>query len=372
MQYKSGQVRKISIVWLLWCIVWLMVALLMGAALARPLSAQEAPPDTAQLRLGHFVFDGEDVGLVMDGVMTLGQDGEPVLFSPMTLPSQYLDLAEGVHTFAVTAEGGSLDAALVPEQEFTLEIGHRYLLALMGNVSEDDLHLMLIDETAAMEANDITQSAVSLFINNLAGVPAIDWQFDGEPFLTDVAYGDYAIYQDPTEGIGSFITAAGDPMAVILDVPYAEGSPAYFFAVFAFSGTFSGTPWEGYTALYTGSFEGSLTIIDSGVISVGDVLPLEFTEMGQRVQYTLTLDTPTVLNITQTGESGLDPFLRMYDTNGNLQRESDEITMLDNPEGIYDAGWLDLSLEAGTYIIEAGTFIDTGTGASVVTVDLAN
>jgi hypothetical protein len=242
----------------------------------------------------------------------------------------------------------------------------------MGNVSLNDLHFTLIDETAGLAGNDITQSAVSLFVNNLAGVPAIDWQFGGEPFLTNVAYGDYGIYQDPTEGMGSVITAHGDPEAVILEAPDAVGSPAHFFAVFVFSGTFSGTPWDGYTVLYTGQFEGELTVVDGGPIAVGETLPVEITAMGQRVQFTLTLDEPAVLDIVQSGAAWLDAFARVYDPEGNILYETDELTMDDNADGIYDAGWNGLELDAGTYIIEAATFVDVGTGAFMVTVDLAN
>jgi predicted ester cyclase len=45
MQYKSDQVRTVSKVRFSWGIVWVMVALLMGATLVHPLSAQEAPPE---------------------------------------------------------------------------------------------------------------------------------------------------------------------------------------------------------------------------------------------------------------------------------------------------------------------------------------
>lgn len=44
MQYKSNALSTVSKIRFSWCVVWLMVALLMGAALAGPLAAQEASP----------------------------------------------------------------------------------------------------------------------------------------------------------------------------------------------------------------------------------------------------------------------------------------------------------------------------------------
>ena len=93
--------------------------------------------------------------------------------------------------------------------------------------------------------------------------------------------------------------------------------------------------------------------------------------MGQRVQFTLVLDEPAILDILQSGEPGLDAFARIYDTSGNLLRESDELSLEDNPDLIYDAGWNGLELEAGTYISEAGTFADIGTGAFTLSVSAA-
>ena len=341
-----------------------LIALFIFFALSMTVAAQA---EGAQLRVGHYVFDAPAVNLYMDGEIITGQDGTPVLFGSMTLPSVYVDLAAGAHTFAVAAEGEALDSALVKAQEFTLEAGHRYMLAVMGNVSLNDLHFTLIDETAIIAENDIDLSAITIIINNLDGILAMDITFADKPVISNLTYGNYGIMQDPTEGSHTHIIAHGDPTAVILDVPEAVGSPAHFFAVFVFSGTFSGAIWEGYTALYTGQFEGELTIIDGGPIAVGDALPGEFTDMGQRVRFTLTLDKPAVLDIVQWGEEELDASLRIYDSAGNMLYENDELSMTD-PAGNWDAGWNGLALEAGTYILEAATFIDTGVGTFTLSV----
>lgn len=325
----------------------------------------------AQLRVGHYVLDAPAVNLYVNGEIAAGADGTPVLYGSMTLPTEYLDLSAGVHTFAVTAEAEPLEPALVAAEEFSLEAGHRYMLAVLGNISADDLHFTLIDETEALAEADINLSAVTIVVNNLTGVQAIDGLFDGDLYFDDLVYGDYFVLQDATEGSGTLIIADSNPEAVVLDFPEAVGSPAHFFAVFVFSGTFSGAQWDGYAGLYTGQFEGELTIVDGGAIAVGEVLPAEITDMGQRVQFTLTLDEPAILDIVQSGEAGLDAVARIYDPAGNLLYENGELTE-DNAEETFDAGWNGLEFAAGTYIIEAGTFVDIGTGEFTLSVSAAD
>ncbi len=108
------------------------------------------------------------------------------------------------------------------------------------------------------------------------------------------------------------------------------------------------------------------------MIAVGEALPLEITEMGQRVQFTLTLDAPAVLDIVQSGAAWLDAFARIYDAAGNILYEADELSLEDNADGVYDAGWNGLEFAAGTYIIEAATFVDIGTGEFTLSVTEAD
>jgi hypothetical protein len=355
--------KKMKMISPKWLLVVVIALLCFGVAI--PSAAQA---DSAQLRLGHFVFDGPAFNLYVNGDAIVGEDDAASLFYPMTLSERYLDFPAGAHTFALAAEGDTLDSAVIGEQELTLEAEHRYLLAVMGNVAADDLHFTLIDETAALEAMDISVSAVSIIINNLSGIPAMDGFFASEVFFSDLAYGDYAVTQDPTEGSGTLIIADDDPETVIAEFPEAVGSPPNVFGVFVFSGAFSGAQWDGYSALYVGQYVGELSISDGGAIAVGEALPVELTDMGQRVQFTLTLDAAATLDIVQSGEAELDAYLRLYNLAGDIIYENDELSLDDNAEGIYDAGWNGLELEAGTYIIEAATVVDTGSGAFTLSV----
>ena len=46
---------------------------------------------------------------------------------------------------------------------------------------------------------------------------------------------------------------------------------------------------QDYTPYYVGQFVGKLTLVDGGSIKVGDSVPVNITDMGQRIRYSLTL-----------------------------------------------------------------------------------
>jgi hypothetical protein len=208
-------------------------------------------------------------------------------------------------------------------------------------------------------------------INNLYGVPAIDVSLGDQMMVANLAYGEYSLVQDPTEGKGSKIAVHGDPNAVIFAYADAVGSPANYFAIFVFAGTFPGTFQEDYAAYYAGQFVGKLSLIDGGAITVGDVLPVDITAMGQRMDFTLKLNQDANLDILESAKditTGADAHLRIYNATGDVIFENEELTIADDSQGVYDAGWKGLALKAGTYTLEAGTFIDTSTGAFTLSV----
>ncbi len=349
---------------------WLLVGVfvLLCFSVAIPSAAQT---DMAQVRLGHFVFGAPSVNLYVDGKAIVDPNNLPSAFGSMVLQGQYRDLAPGVHTFAAVPDGSDLKAALTPNETFSVKAGHRYMLALLGNVAPGDIHFRLIDETEVIGQNDIKTSAVSVFINNIYGTPALDFYFNDKLFINSLAYGNYAIYQDPVEGKGSKITAHGDPTSVLFEYADAVGSPADIFAVFVFSGKYPGTMDKDYSLYYVGQYVGQLSFTDGGAIAVGDSLPVNITAMGQREQYTLTLNQNMTLDISQIAtdaSSGADAYLRILNAAGQSIYENDE---LNHAAGTFDAGWNNLKLGAGTYTLQAGTFVDSGTGAFTLSVKAA-
>lgn len=134
-----------------------------------------AAQETSHVRFAHFVFDAAPVNIFVDEALFTGEDGSAYPLNPLELSRQYLELnAATPHTFAVVPLEKTLDEALFKPAEFMLEAGHNYALAIMGNVAADDLHFILLDETAALAKFDTRVSAVTFVFNNLYGLPAVD------------------------------------------------------------------------------------------------------------------------------------------------------------------------------------------------------
>jgi hypothetical protein len=329
-----------------------------------------AQADSAMLRVGHFVFDGLPINLYIDGDAVAGEDGVPYPLDPMTLPYQYLELSADTHSFGLTADG---EEDRITEAEFTLEAEHSYLLAILGNANADDQHFSLIDETAGLEAFDMSISAVTIHINNMYDV-SLDASLGDVPVYSNLEYGDYVFAQDPTDVSGSKIFLSDDPNSVIFELAEAVASPPQTLAVFVFSGVYPGTIWEDYGDFYGVQFFGELSIHDAGTIAIGDSVDVSFDGMGHRNQYTLSLEEEATLDImlaSTNSVEGADAYLRVYDEAGNLILDNDELSVEDNADGIFDAGVSGLELEAGTYIIEAASFVDSGVGEFILSVSEA-
>jgi hypothetical protein len=323
-----------------------------------PLAAQDDEP--AQVRFGHLLLEGVAVNIYMDDVAFVGDGDATTVLPPNSVSKQYARLTAGAHTFAVVPDGEALKAAILGPQEYTLEAGHDYLLAILGNIAADDLHLTLIDETVGLEKIDFSKSAGTLFINNLYGVPGMDFYFAGELFFENLAYGDYTFFQDPPEGSGTLITVAGEPETIIFQYDEAVGSPPDFFALWTQAGTFPGTLWEDYSGLYEGRYAGGVIVSDGGTVAVGDEVTMNL-DIGHRIQYLLTLPSDMTLDILLTEDDDTnvaDPAIRVYTDAGELLGENDELTMTDNADGVFNAGLEGLTLEAGTYILEAASAAD--------------
>jgi hypothetical protein len=323
-----------------------------------PLAAQDDEP--AQVRFADLLWDGAAVNIYIDDVAFVGDGDATTVLPPNTVSKQYARLTAGAHTFAIVPDGEALEAAILGPEEFTLEAGHNYLLAMMGNTAADDLHLTFIDETVGLEKIDFSMSAGTLFVNNLYGIPAMDFYFAGKLEIANLAYGDYLFWQDAPEGSGTIITVAGEPETIIFQYDEAVGSPPDYFALWTWEGTFPGTLWEDLGGIYDGRYAGGVIVSDGGEVSVGDEVTMNL-DVGHRIQYLLTLPSDMTLDILLTEDDDTnvaDPAIRVYTDAGELLGENDELTMTDNADGVFNAGLEGLTLEAGTYILEAASAAD--------------
>lgn len=322
---------------------------------ASPAAAEKG----TQIRFGHFAFGTPEVNILVDGVV-VNTTTSPTIVNPFKISARYVDLTAGVaHTFAVVPVGKTLEAALFTPKEFTLTDGHQYTLAMIGNEAANDLHFALFDETATIAEYDTSISAVSIVINNLYGVPAVDFYWAGKLMIDSLAYGDTFVGQDLTVGIGSKTTPHGDAKTAIFDFPGALPGPANCLAYFVFVGTYPGETWIDYSAVYLGTYLGKVTVKDGGAMAVGDVRTVKFTALGERMQYQFVLDKETTLDMSMVGGqsapgiSRSDAVLRIYDAQDEMIVESDDGA---------DVDIKGLTLSAGTYRLEAASFADSFPG----------
>ncbi|MBL8148284.1 MAG: peptidase S41 [Anaerolineae bacterium] len=111
-----------------------------------------------------------------------------------------------------------------------------------------------------------------------------------------------------------------------------------------------------------------VVITDGGEIAVGDSVDGEVT-VGERMQFTLTAEAAETVTITVSDPDGaFDSYLRVYDADGNLLAENDDIEL-----GVQINSAIEgLELAAGDVIvIEVGTYDDSSAGAFTLTVEAA-
>lgn len=109
-------------------------------------------------------------------------------------------------------------------------------------------------------------------------------------------------------------------------------------------------------------------VTDGGAIAVGESVDGEVA-VGERVQYTLTADEAMAVTITVSDPEGaFDSYLRVYDADGNLLAENDDIELGVQINSAVEG----LELSAGdVVIIEVGTYADSSAGSFTLTVEAA-
>lgn len=108
------------------------------------------------------------------------------------------------------------------------------------------------------------------------------------------------------------------------------------------------------------SVSADLVVTDGGTIEMGETAEGEIAA-GERVQYVFTAENDVVVNIIVSDADGaLDSYLRVYDVDGNLIAENDDI----EPGVQINSAVEGLEISAGTsVVVEAATYDDAASGA---------
>ncbi|MBN1963082.1 MAG: DUF4397 domain-containing protein [Anaerolineae bacterium] len=334
----------------------LWVVLVVLAISVGPSCAQE--DEGAQVRVLSFpgpttpavylYVDG--MGLAGDGhLLAEGAEDDFAVFATHTL-SPYFTLPAGTHTFAFArglARGfeGADEASFV--EQVMLEAGHRYTVIVFTPPAGTPRDVVVVDETAAVAGVDPETVAVQIVAHTMTDGPSLMLRLDDVVQFENLAYGETATWMlDPTvAGENIQFAASDDPDTVILTI----------------RGEFVNTMPPGvYLWFFLGPnpqvlYIGDVSIVDGGPVTAGEALTLAL-NWGERARYTLALDeaVDTAILLSAAAAGPFDSYLRLYDEAGNLLAENDDASGTN--------ARLRLELAAGTYLIEAGTFLDSYPG----------
>ncbi len=248
-----------------------MIAPTPATASTVPVSTVNDHPNDAtqaRLRVDQCVFNGPNIDVFVNGAVAVN-GGVALKEIPTDDVSGYLYLTPGTYSIAVVPSGKAIAQALIGPLDVPLAAGHRYTVVTLGQVGDTNHTPLVIDETAAYQAVGVTpSSAAHITINNMKGLPGIDFIEDGTVREKDVPYGGFKAAVWPVGNAkGLAITVSDAPKQVIddrdggvlLNIPgfIPPGSDS----LDCIGGTYPGTKQQDYGA-NTSPSTSTLNVID--------------------------------------------------------------------------------------------------------------
>lgn len=134
----------------------------------------------ARLRVAHFVFGGPNIDLLVNGEVPVNKDVVQADF-PAGFVGGYLYLEPDTYSVAVVPTGEGVDEALIGPLDIPLEAGHRYTLAMTGQLEDESLTPLVMDDTAILEeARTSPEQGIMILVNNLSGTKTLDMTLGGQ------------------------------------------------------------------------------------------------------------------------------------------------------------------------------------------------
>jgi hypothetical protein len=144
----------------------------------------------ARLRVAYIVYGGPNVDVFVNGEIAMNP-GQPQTNIPCCQVTGYMYLTPGTYNVAVVPTGKGIEEALIGPLNVAVEAGHRYTIAAMGQVEDEILTPLIIDETAVVqEVRTSPEQSIMILVNNLAPTQTISLTFDGQG-PQDVPYGGF-------------------------------------------------------------------------------------------------------------------------------------------------------------------------------------
>jgi uncharacterized surface protein with fasciclin (FAS1) repeats len=173
----------------------------------------DRPNDTTQarLRVSQCVFGEPPMNIYLNGKVPVDV-GMPLPGLNALDVSRYEYLIPGTYRLALAPPGQDPAKPFFGPTEVPVVAGHRYTLVVLGQQDEADHKGLLIDETAAYQAIGAQLGdAAHISVNNVRGVPALDFMQGGEARDSNVLYGGFRAAIWPAVARGLRVTFAGEP-----------------------------------------------------------------------------------------------------------------------------------------------------------------
>jgi hypothetical protein len=155
---------------------------------------------------------------------------------------------------------------------------------LIGQAADNDIRLLIIDQTELFKGKDVASGSPNIWINNLKGAPAMDVLLGGKPIITNIAYGSYGAAVFPAANYTSLtVNVSGDPKKVILPPITPWGTASIFYEpsaeyLNAFGGTYPVEPDKDYLSSLFNGEDSPLRILDFLTAFKGRKLSFDKTE----------------------------------------------------------------------------------------------
>jgi hypothetical protein len=302
-------------------VLMIVVLALPALAIIPSAGAQQETTGVARVRIGYFAFDPREFDTFIDGEpASFGAAWEKVGWLGCRVPgaeyivlcttTPFIGFSSGAHSFGFAPKGEGLDAAILGPQEVTFEAGHVYSLAIVGELDDNSLNLLVIDETEVFSEADRNADFMVISVMDIKGLPALDIRMTLNGETTRKEYGEFFTGWWPGGlTLSVNVSTAGDQPTTLFSfgtVPVPAGVSDFG----GYFGSYPGELGEDYFLAVNWGYPGEVAVIDGGTVAVGGAVSGEVAEVAQRVRYTLTLDATTVLNIYANRQVRAPPVMR--------------------------------------------------------------
>jgi uncharacterized surface protein with fasciclin (FAS1) repeats len=185
----------------------------------------EKPNDATQgrLRVSNCTVGGPGVNVYIDGEIAVNGGRQMTNIANRSV-SGYIYLQPGTYSVALAKPGTSLDNALLSPLDVTVEAGHRYTVVAMGKATDPERKALVIDETAAYEAADLSPGSIRhIWVNNVSGSEGVSFRWEGAGEVA--AYGEYVVAAAPEIFSDFQVVTTGPGEPVVEDVGAGTNIP---------------------------------------------------------------------------------------------------------------------------------------------------